>query len=65
MRADLGELEVNAHLYSDVPAERLVVINMRRYREGEQMASGPRIDAITPRGAVLSHASRRFRIDVR
>ena len=65
VRAGLGALEVNAHLYSDVPTERLVVINMRRYREGEQMSSGPRIDAITPRGAILSHASGRFRIDVR
>jgi len=65
VRLGLGELKVNAHVYSALRAERLVVINMRRYREGERLTAGPRIDAITPRGAVLSLDSRRFRIDVR
>ncbi len=65
VQARLGRLTINAHVYNDVPAGRMVIINMNRYREGESLREGPRVDAITVTGAVLSYQSHRFHLNVR
>ena len=38
---------------------------MKRYREGKNLREGPRIDAITATGAVLSYQTHRFPLDTR
>ena len=65
VQARLGRLTINAHVYNDVPAGRMVIINMNRYQEGESLREGPRVDAITVTGAVLSYQSHRFHLNVR
>ncbi len=65
VQASLGRLTINAHVYDDAPAERMVIINMNRYREGETLREGPRVDAITVKGAVLSYQSHRFHLNAR
>lgn len=65
VQASLGRLTINAHVYSDVPAGRMVIINMNRYRKGESLREGPRVEAITVTGVVLSYQSHRFHLNVR
>ncbi len=65
VQASLGRLTINAHVYNDVPTGRMVIINMNRYREGESLREGPRVEAITVTGVVLSYQSYRFHLNVR
>lgn len=55
-------LHLDVHVYSDVPAERFVLINMKKYSEGEQLQEGPIVDEITPVDVVLSFRGQRFRV---
>lgn len=52
-RADFPALVVEVHVFERVPAQRFVRVNGRRYREGEQMAEGPRVIEIVRDGMVL------------
>ena len=65
VQASLGRLTIHAHVYSDTPAGRMVIINMNRYREGDKLREGPRVDAITAKGAILSYESYRFHLNAR
>jgi general secretion pathway protein B len=57
----LPKLTLELHVfYRDRPGDRLVIVNGRRYREGDALAEGPRVDAIDAVGAVLSYQGRRF-----
>ncbi len=54
------ELSMDVHVYSERPSERFVLINARRYREGEQLKEGPVVEAITREGALLRYGEQRF-----
>ena len=56
----MTDLHLDIHVFSEVPAERFVFINMNKYREGERTAAGPAVDEITPDGVVLDYQGRRF-----
>jgi general secretion pathway protein B len=58
------ELSMDIHVYSDQPDKRFVLINSRRYREGEQLSEGPLVEAITREGAVLRYEGQRFLLSV-
>ncbi len=51
----LPTLTIDIHVYSDVPADRFVFINMSKYQEGARLDDGPELREITPEGAVLRH----------
>jgi general secretion pathway protein B len=51
---------LDIHVFSDDPAERFVFINMRKYTEGMQLPEGPRLEQITPEGAVFSNNGQRY-----
>ena len=51
---------MDVHVYSDKPGQRFVLINSRRYREGEQLKEGPVVEAITREGALLRYGEQRF-----
>lgn len=55
-------LRLDVHVYSKLPEERFVLINMQRYREGEQLQEGPVVDEITPSEVILSFRGQRFRV---
>jgi general secretion pathway protein B len=57
---DLPDLHIDIHVYSQRPADRFVFINMQKHREGTVLASGPRVDEITPDGVVLDYQGTRF-----
>jgi len=57
-----GSLHLDVHVYSHDPAERFVLINMRKYRTGEKLQEGPVVDDITPDSVILSLHGQRFRM---
>lgn len=64
LRGALPPLNVDAHVYAEDPAKRFVLINLRRYREGERLEEGPLLQAITREGVVLSFRERSFLLPV-
>jgi general secretion pathway protein B len=56
----LPELKLELHVYSNDPAQRFVFINSHKYREGENLAEGPRVEEIRGDGVVLSLRGSRF-----
>lgn len=56
----LPDLHVDIHVYSDLPEERFVFINMSRYRERATIAEGPVVDEITRDGVVLTYRGLSF-----
>jgi general secretion pathway protein B len=58
----LPELQLNLHIYDPLPANRSVLLNGQRLREGEFTPHGVRVERITEQFVVLETAGRRFRI---
>jgi len=56
----IPELDLQLLVTSSTPASRLVVINGRRYREGERLVEGSEVIEIIEQGAVMRHAGRDF-----
>jgi len=59
-RPDTSKLKLEVLSYSDIAAQRLVFINGRRYREGDTIDSGAKIEEIREDGVVLSEQGQRF-----
>ncbi|MEM7170070.1 MAG: general secretion pathway protein GspB [Pseudomonadota bacterium] len=59
----LPDIQISLHVYDDQPARRFVRINRRKVGEGEEVGEGLQLDAITPRGLVLSFEGQQFRMD--
>jgi type II secretion system (T2SS) protein B len=57
-------LRLEALIYADAPAERMVFINGRRYREGDSIDGRLRIEEIREDGVELSDQGRRFTLRV-
>ena len=57
---NLPELHLDIHVYSDVPKDRFVFINMSKLREGSQLEEGPIIVEITRDGVILGHQGLSF-----
>ena len=51
----LADLHLDIHVYSEVPTDRFVFINMVKHRENSQLAEGPVIREITPEGVILDY----------
>ena len=58
--AGIPALNLDLHVYATVPAQRLVFINSRKYREGDTLQEGPVIGQITPTGVVLEYQGRSY-----
>jgi general secretion pathway protein B len=56
----LPDLHVDIHVYSDVPAERFVFINMNKYQENSRLKEGPELDEITSDGVILEYRGYAF-----
>jgi general secretion pathway protein B len=57
-----ANLRLDVHVFSDQPQKRFVLINMKKYKQGEKLQEGPQLDEITPEGAILSFHGQRFRL---
>lgn len=56
---------ISVHVYAQQPAARWVLANGRRFREGQEIATGLRLERITPDGVVLAFQGRQFLLRVR
>jgi len=59
----LPPLRLDLHVYATRAADRFVMINMRRLREGDATPEGIRVEEITPAGAVMSFRGTRFQLE--
>jgi len=57
----LPAMSVGVHAYSSKPRDRLVSINNKLLREGDQMATDLKLEQITPDGMIFSFRDYRFR----
>jgi len=57
-------LKLEALIYSDLPAQRMVFINWRRYTEGDVIDGKLRVEEIQEDGVELSDQGRRFTLRV-
>jgi len=57
---ELPDLHLDIHVFSEVPEDRFVFINMSKQREHTQLGEGPVVEEITPDGVVLSYQGTRF-----
>ena len=64
LRADgtiqMAELHLDIHVYSDVPDDRFVFINMVRHKENSRLTEGPVVREITPEGVILDYLGTEF-----
>ena len=47
-------------MFSEVPEDRFVFINMSKQREKSQLSEGPIVEEITPEGVILEYSGTRF-----
>ncbi|MES9926225.1 MAG: general secretion pathway protein GspB [Candidatus Thiodiazotropha endolucinida] len=58
LREELEQLRTTIHVYHEIPSERFVIINMRRYGEGDTLdAKGYRLHAIDRDGIVVDYGN--------
>lgn len=62
-RAEFPELSLTVHFYAERAADRFVLINGERYREGQRVGPGTRLAEIRQRGAVVEFGSYRVLIE--
>ncbi len=53
-------LNLDLHVYSTTPAQRMVFVNGRKYHEGDTLQEGPVVRQITSDGVVLEYRGSRF-----
>jgi general secretion pathway protein B len=56
----LSDLHLDIHVYSDIPDERFVFINMAKLREQSQLDEGPTVAEITRDGVILEYQGTTF-----
>jgi general secretion pathway protein B len=57
---DMPELRLDLHVYAVHARERYALINMHRVHEGDTLAEGPRVLAITREGVALDYRGQQF-----
>lgn len=53
VRGGMAALSMNAHVFSSTPGRGFVMMNGRKYREGDVLSEGPEVVEILPEGVVL------------
>ena len=54
------DMHLAIHVYTDVPEDRFVFINMVKHRERSRLDEGPVVSEITPEGVILDYQGRTF-----
>ncbi len=63
VRQGLPSMSMSVHYYSDIPSSRMININGRTLKEGQELAAGLRLEEITQQGAVFSYQDSLFHIE--
>ena len=61
-RVQVAPLHLDIHVFSYVPSERFVFINMNKATEGTTLDEGPRVEEITVDGVVLRYQGETFKL---
>lgn len=56
------QFRMDVHVYSDTHSRSFLIMNGRKYREGDDLGKGAVLVAITLEGAVVDYANERFRV---
>ena len=56
-------MHLDIHVYAKMRTERFIFINMKKYKEGDNLAEGPSVEEITSTGVILSYRGKRFALD--
>ncbi len=59
-RIAVSPMHVDVHVFNEDPQRRFVLINTRKYKEGERMTEGPLLESIRRDGVVLYYRGQRF-----
>lgn len=62
-RNNLPAPRIDVHVFAREPARRFVLINLRKYQEGDRVDEGATIESILADGIVLSYQGQRYRVD--
>jgi general secretion pathway protein B len=54
---------IDVYVYADEPQRRFVLMDMKKYREGDTLASGVVLEKIHPGYIQLNYQGTRFRFD--
>lgn len=65
VQRQLPALVISVHIYAPQPAQRLVKINDKLYREGADLGGGLTLEAITPQGLQLAYQEWHFTMPAR
>ena len=61
IRSKLPEFSLTVHVYAPESSGRFVIVDRRKYREGDALAGGVKLEAIVPDGVILDYAGRTFK----
>lgn len=61
VRRSIPEMSFAVHLYSAKPAERMVSINGKMIKEGQEVTAGLKLEQITSDGMIFSYQGYRFK----
>lgn len=64
-RNAVPKMTVDLHVYTERPSERFTLINMSKFREGDEIAPRLILEKITPTGVIVSFNGEPFRINTR
>lgn len=62
-RNNLPLPHIDVHVFAREPARRFVLIDLRKYQEGDTVDGGATLEAILADGIVLSYQGQRYRVD--
>lgn len=62
LQSELPTLSIGGSMYSNNPAERMLLIDKRLLKEGEEISPGLVLDSILPNGAILRYKGLRFQL---
>jgi general secretion pathway protein B len=59
-RSEFTVPRIDVHVYDTNPRMRFILVNLKKYREGERLESGALLEKITPEGVQLSFRGKQF-----
>ncbi len=54
---------IDVHVHDEDPKRRFIMVNLKKYREGQTLESGAQLDRINPDSIELNFDGTRFRVD--
>jgi hypothetical protein len=62
IRDKVAPVKINIHAYADRPADRFVIVDMKKYQVGDQIPGSGLVREIRADGLVLEHDGVRFQV---